>query len=105
MKITTVISNEPRSPNVEDKMSKVVAEMADIESLMNNIIKESFKSLIDIEKAVKVLPEREKYLIRARYIDCKRWEEICVDMNYSWMQVHRIHSEALKSLRIKDDTQ
>ncbi len=29
------------------------------------------------------LPPREAYLVRARYVDYKGWEQIAVAMNYS----------------------
>lgn len=31
-----------------------------------------------------------------RYILLKSWEQVCVDINYSWMQTHRYHHKALE---------
>ena len=56
------------------------------------------------KQSVNGLCEREAYLIRLRYLELKRWEEICVEMNYSWKHIHRIHSDALMLLAKKDDT-
>ena len=52
-----------------------------------------------IEEAIKMLGNRERTLIRLHYIEGKTWEEVCVEMSYSWRQIHRIHSEVLKKLR------
>ena len=30
-----------------------------------------------------------------KYINLKTWEQVCVDINYSWMQTHRYHRRAL----------
>lgn len=31
-----------------------------------------------------------------KYIKLKTWEQVCVDINYSWMQTHRYHRKALE---------
>lgn len=55
-----------------------------------------------IEAAIKPLAPRERTLIRLHYIDGLTWEQVCVAMGYSWMQVHRIHSKALEQLKIEE---
>ena len=40
----------------------------------------------------------QQYKIRAKYLECKSWEQIAVDMGYSWRQIHYIHSDALKKI-------
>lgn len=37
-------------------------------------------------------------LLINRYILFKSWEQISLDMNYSWRQIHRIHSKALNEV-------
>lgn len=34
-----------------------------------------------------------------KYINLKTWEQVCVDINYSWMQTHRYHRRALELVR------
>lgn len=62
-------------------------------------------ALVDIEKAIEVLEPRERTLIRLHYAEGLTWEEVCVAMNYSWRQVHRIHAKALETLRSKEATE
>lgn len=81
-----------------DRLGDVVAELVDLRQELADQIKEAFRLQLAIEIAIKGLPEREKYLIRARYIERKSWETICVDMNYSWPRIHKIHAGALKML-------
>lgn len=82
----------------QDRMGDVMAEIADLRTELQSELQEALACQLEIEQAIKVLPEREKYLIRARYIERLSWERIAVDMNYAWAQVHRIHAEALKRL-------
>lgn len=81
-----------------DRQGDVLAEIADLRAELETELQKALLGQLEIEQAIKALPEREKYLIRARYIERKTWEHICVDMQYSWKQVHRIHAKALQLL-------
>lgn len=54
------------------------------------------RCILDMEDGV------ECDVLHKRYIEFKPWEQICVEINYSWMQTHRIHSSALNSIVIYD---
>lgn len=56
-------------------------------------------ALVAIEKAIEKLKPRERQLVRLHYIDGLKWEQVAVEMCYSWRQVHRIHSDALNKLK------
>lgn len=51
-----------------------------------------------IEETIEKLGETERMLMRYRYIEGMTWEEVAVAINYSWMQMHRIHARALAKL-------
>lgn len=96
---TTQITQMPKGNRTStDKLSGIVAEIVAVQDKINDKVQRSYRIMVAIEKAIEGLPEREAYLIRARYIDCKSWEQIAVDMNYCWQHVHKIHSKALKLL-------
>ena len=44
--------------------------------------------------------EDEQEVLRLRYILGMKWEEVAVKMGYSWKQIHRIHSSALKNFKM-----
>lgn len=52
-----------------------------------------------IEQAIETLEPVARTLMRHRYIDGRKWEEVCVLMSYSWRQVHRLHASALIELK------
>lgn len=52
-----------------------------------------------IEQAIEPLDPLFRMLLRYRYIDGLKWEEVCVKMNYSWRQTHTLHGRALQQLR------
>lgn len=96
---TTRFSKTPGSVSAkQDKMGDIVVKMVEVQEQINEQLQQGYAMMRRIEKAIASLPPREAYLIRARYIELKSWEQIAVDMNYSWQHIHRIHSEALKLL-------
>ena len=56
-----------------------------------------------IENAIEGLPQTERMLMRYRYLDGLSWEEVCVQMNYSWTQTHEYHGRALQKLKETED--
>jgi RNA polymerase sigma factor (sigma-70 family) len=98
-RITTRMSHTPKGSGNTDKIGGIVAEIVDVQDKINSKLQNAYNIMAKIEQAAARLPEREAYLIRARYIECKTWEQIAVDMHYSWRQVHNIHARALKTLK------
>ena len=59
----------------------------------------SVDALHQVEQMLTTLESpRERALLRAKYLEGRTWEEVCVVMSYSWRQAHRIHSAALAHL-------
>jgi RNA polymerase sigma factor (sigma-70 family) len=85
-----------------DVMGELIVKKIEVEEEINRKLQESYRKLREIERAIEKLDEKEKLLMRLRYICGKSWGEICDEMNYSWKQIHRIHKQALDKL--KDDT-
>ena len=53
-----------------------------------------------IETAIASLEDpTARRLMRYRYIDGLKWEEVCVRIRYGWSQTHELHSQALKQLK------
>lgn len=50
----------------------------------------------------RVEDDNQRELLMYRYIKGMSWEDIAVKLNYTWRHVHRIHSQALDSIDIKD---
>ena len=53
-----------------------------------------------MDKIERLPNEDEKDVLAFRYIKLMKWEDICVEMGFSWKQVHRIHSKALTDFKM-----
>ena len=50
----------------------------------------------------RVEDDNQRALLICRYIKGMSWEDIAVKLNYTWRHVHRIHSQALDGIDLKD---
>lgn len=89
----------PKGNAVNDSIGNLVAK---VDKLMRDYLykyDEALCELYKIERYIESLDnETERLLMRKRYIEGKHWEDICVELNYSWRQMHRLHSEILKKI-------
>ena len=73
---------------IEDSQIELIQKQSKLVEIM-----ESIEHTIDgLEDST------ERIILRARYLECKKWEQICVELNYSWRQIHRLHSNILKKI-------
>lgn len=62
---------------------------------------ERAKALKNIESSIRAMKdEEEREVLRKRYIEGMKWEEVAVAMGYSWKQIHRIHASALNNFKM-----
>lgn len=87
------------------KKTDLSDQMVRIERILNKIEnqkKEMQEIRLEIEeKIVDIEDGMQSRVLYLRYIRFMKWEDICVEIGYSWRQVHRAHSQALKNLNIK----
>ena len=78
--------------------------MVRLERILDRIANEKNemqKIQLEIEEKIKdVMDGEQSRILYLRYIQFMKWEDICVEMGYSWRQIHNIHSKALNDLKI-----
>ncbi len=102
IRVTEVYSTEPRGGGtIYGKTEEILAKIVDLEKEIDADVdrlievRDSIKSIIEA-----VEDDRERLLLQYRYLDGKTFEKIAVEMNYSWRQIHRLHSRALTNLKM-----
>ena len=101
-RITQVYSTEPRGGgSIYGKTEEIIAKIVDLEKEIDAdvdrlvAIRDGIKTIIEA-----VEDDRERLLLQYRYLDGWTFEKIAVEMNYSWRQIHRLHSKALTNLKM-----
>jgi hypothetical protein len=101
-RLTPVYSSQPKGGgSIRGNTESIIAKIVDLEKEIDADI----DRLISIRDNIKAIIEaveddRERLLLQYRYLDGKTFEKIAVEMNYSWRQIHRLHSQALTNLKM-----
>ena len=86
----------PRGTATDDKLSRLVAEMADLESTITDELSGLYIRRMKIITMLGLLKNhKHQLLLQKRYIDCKSWEHIAVEMDISWRYCYMLHGSAL----------
>lgn len=86
----------PKGQGGNDKMSRLIAEMADLESTltseMSGLYIRRTKIIVQLGK---LKSHKHQVLLQKRYIECKTWETIAYEMDITWRHCYRLHGSAL----------
>lgn len=100
-KITPSYSFEPKTQSVTSKVETGAENIVEIDKQLQEQIAKRVRLRLEIAKVIYNLgSEKYRYLLSSRYIDGKKWEQIALDMNYSVMQIWRMHGEALNLINM-----
>lgn len=101
-KITTVPSTQPKGGgSIYGKTEDIITKIVDLEAEMNREIDQLLELKQSIENIIAAVEDdRERMLLKYRYLDGKTFEWIAGEMNYSWRQIHRLHNQSLMNLKM-----
>lgn len=103
-KITPVLSQEPAgSCEGGNQIELAVEKIIDLEGKINAKIDEALIIRQRVEDAIQTVQDGTlREVLAQRYILCKRWEQIAVDMNYGYQWVCKLHGRALQAIKLKE---
>ena len=74
--------------------------LAELESLVDEKIDEQIQLKADILCTIMELDDRvQRILLMDYYVEMMTWEQVAVDLNYSYMHITRLHGYALKEVQ------
>lgn len=100
-KITQTISDIPKAGSSNNGFTRAVERIEEIEHEINTEIDKLVELKKQIETAINTIDDDIlRLLMRYRYINGKTWEQIAVDMHYSYMHITRLHGKALQRMML-----
>lgn len=70
--------------------------LVELEDKIDELIDRLYATKTEILGVIDKLEDRREFLaLKVYYIDMKTWEEVAVEMNYTWRQTMRIRKAAL----------
>lgn len=94
-------SDMPKGSTKKTDLSDYMVKLERMDERIDDKIKNINDGFLNIEEAISGLGDGdESEIIRMRYIEGKKWEEISKKTEYTTRQVHNIHGKALKNIEI-----
>ena len=101
LKITPTLSQTPGGGESGSPIERPMDKVLEIDVEINREIDELQIVRQEIRAALNQLEDENlKLLMEYRYIDGLTWEQIAVKMNYSYMQICRLHGKALRTIML-----
>lgn len=98
--LTTVTQNYDSDGAQNTKNPHKFDRLIELESLVDHKIDDQIALKAEILDTIMKLDDRRQRLVLMEYyIEMKTWEQVAVDLNYSYMHVTRIHGYALKEVQ------
>lgn len=98
--IKSQIINDTVAGEVErDKIGAILVKIEELLELYMSKEIELLEQQLEIELVINTLSNPlERNVMRYRYLDGLKWERICVEVNYSWEGIHKIHRRILDKI-------
>ena len=80
-------------------LDAAVAELVDTEKKVQAEVAQLCRIEVEISCIIGRMQEPYRTLLYERYINVKTWEQIAVDMNYSYRGVTKMHGRALQAVK------
>lgn len=89
------------SRRFRSQVENIAQKIIDLEQRINSEIDRLLELKLEIRKVIESVDNAtEQLLLRLRYIEYKRWDEIAEIMGYSKRQVTRLHGYALQKIKL-----
>ena len=101
-KVTPTLSDMPNGGGMSDKSCIIDTYLDMINDLEREVcILRNIR--YEVEHLISTIDDwTVERVMRLRYIDNLRWEDICCRVNYSWRQVHYLHADGLNQIEFDE---
>lgn len=98
-KITPVYSQAPGGSGSGQMLENAVAKIVEQERVVASCCDELCEQLDEVRALVALLPVGPMRLVmQRRYLNYRKWEQIMIELDYSWRGMHKLHNKALEMI-------
>lgn len=97
--ISINLDGMPHGTSLSDKTARLAAQLADAEEEIIELRSEAWSIRMEIVRTLNRIQTPEfNTLLYLRYIEGKTWEQIAVEMHYTFRHTTRLHGDALREV-------
>mgnify|MGYP000876554104 CR=1 FL=1 len=96
-RMTTKLSTDKvQESNIPDKIPTLICKIVDLEKEITNNIDKLINLKTEVMRKIDSIQNDDyKLLLTLRYLNFKTWEQIAVEMGFTFQWVHELHKRAL----------
>ena len=99
--ITATLSDMPKSTSRSNTIADNISKFNDFENDIKNDLDKLLRTKKSIESKINSIEDLKlREILKCRYIDCKKYEEIAVEKNIDMRWVYRLHEKGLDLIEI-----
>lgn len=100
-KITQTLAPDKVKSTSDNRLESTVSKIVDIEKGICADIDNLKKIYLQVEGAIDSVPNSiQRDILRLRYINGKTWEQIAVELDFSYQWVCELHGRALQNILV-----
>lgn len=98
-KITQTLAPDKVKSTSDNRLESSVSKIVDIEREIGASIDQLERTRLQVESVINSVPNvNQRNVLRLRYISGKTWEQIAVDLDFSYQWVCELHGRALQNI-------
>lgn len=98
-KTTQTLTPDRVKGNSENRLESSVSKIVDIEREIGASLDKLERTRLQVESVINSVPNvNQRNVLRLRYISGKTWEQIAVDLDFSYQWVCELHGRALQNI-------
>ena len=80
---------------IENAVTRIIALEAEIRRDMDDLV----IAIGEVQQIISLANDKNmEIVLRKRYLNYQKWEQIAAELGYAWAQVHRLHTKALNAI-------
>lgn len=93
-----------QSPSLEAPFVRYIDKIMELEKIIHNEIGKLIELKKDIARTIAEVGDAKlEIILRERYINCRNWEDIAIDLAYSQVYLFKLHQKAMKLIKVPEE--
>lgn len=93
-----------QAPSLEAPFIRYIDKIMELEKIIHDEIGKLIELKQEIARAIAEVGDAKlEIILRERYINCRNWEDIAIDLAYSQVYLYKLHQKAIKLIKVPQE--
>jgi len=93
-----------QAPSLEAPFVRYIDKIIELEKIIHDEISKLIELKQKIARAIAEVGDAKlEIILRERYINCRNWEDIAIDLAYSQVYLYKLHQKAIKLIKVPQE--